>query len=274
MTMLRPQYSHSGLSTIPIRADGSKAPACRQWKQYQSRIPTDGELQELFGGRKLGTAIICGKVSGGLEVLDFDTPGLFEPFVELVEESHAGLIARLPKIQTPRGGMHVYYRCSTIEGNQKLAEESGTQDATGRPTVLTLIETRGEGGYVLAPGCPPECHETGRTYEHIAGPPLTQIPTIEPTERDVLLTAARSFNRWVDPQDANSGSVQANGRPNDGQSVGDDFGKPRMLLVERGRFFGGLRVAVLQHPFRGQRGSPAQRRPSLKNLGGLQGEPG
>ena len=165
------RYSQSGLSTIPIRADGTKAPACKQWKRFQSRIPTDEETQELFAGRRLGTAIICGEVSGGLEVLDFDKPGLFEPFVELVEQSRSGLIARLPQIQTPRGGMHVYYRCSTIEGNQKLAEEPAVQDTTGRPTVQTLLETRGEGGYVLTVGCPPECHETGRTYEHVAGPP-------------------------------------------------------------------------------------------------------
>ena len=48
----------------------------------------------------------------------------------------------------------------------------------------TLIETRGEGGYALAPGCPADCHDTGRLYEHHSGPKLSQVRDITQSERD------------------------------------------------------------------------------------------
>ena len=37
----------SGLSVIPIRADGSKAPAIK-WKAFQARIATPEELHKWF----------------------------------------------------------------------------------------------------------------------------------------------------------------------------------------------------------------------------------
>jgi hypothetical protein len=38
-----------GLSTIPIKTDGSKAPAIPEWKPYQQRLPDERELREWFG---------------------------------------------------------------------------------------------------------------------------------------------------------------------------------------------------------------------------------
>ena len=59
----------------------------------------------------------------------------------------------------------------------------------------TLIETRGEGGYAVAPGSPADVHETGRPYEHFSGPPLDQVQNIGVEERDILFRCARSFDR-------------------------------------------------------------------------------
>jgi len=50
-------------------------------------------------------------------------------------------------------------------------------NADGRPEVL--IETRGEGGYVLAPGCPPECHPSGKPYTMAHGR-ISATPQITP----------------------------------------------------------------------------------------------
>src|SRR5262249_21072481 len=58
-----------------------------------------------------------------------------------------------------------------------------------------LTQTGGEGGYAIAPGSPPACHETGRPYEHVSGPPLAEVPTITAEEREVLIRCARSFDR-------------------------------------------------------------------------------
>ncbi len=57
-----------------------------------------------------------------------------------------------------------------------------------------LIETRGEGSYAIAPGSPATCHETGRLWEHVAGPDLFHLPNLGPSERAVLLAAARELS--------------------------------------------------------------------------------
>src|SRR5439155_17035026 len=58
-----------------------------------------------------------------------------------------------------------------------------------------LIETRGEGGYALAPGSPGACHETGGEYRHLSGPKVSQVQDVSPDEREVLLRCARYFSR-------------------------------------------------------------------------------
>jgi P4 family phage/plasmid primase-like protien len=174
------KYTQAGLHIIPIRGDGSKAPALAEWKPFMNRLAKQEELEQWFAGRQdRGLAILGGN---GLEILDFDRPGLFEEFQQKVE----GLVSRLPRVDTPGGGAHLYYRCEAVGPSVKLAmDEQGD----------TLIETRGQGGYVLAPPSPACCHPEGKPYVHVAGPELTDIPCITPAERELLLTAARSFDR-------------------------------------------------------------------------------
>lgn len=187
------EYVKSTLSAVPIKADGSKSPV-GAWKKYQEHLPSPYDIKQNFKGT-VGIAILGGKVSGNLEIIDFDHPDYIEPWVKVVEENAVGLTAKLTRIKTPRGGAHFYYRCPEIEGNQKLAQEPTVDSTTGKPGAKVLIETRGEGGYVLAPGCPAACHPTGKIYEYVSGPKLTEIVTITPEERKVLLDCARSFNR-------------------------------------------------------------------------------
>ena len=151
------QLAESKLSIIPIRADGSKAPALSGWKSYQSKIAAPKTLDKWFANGNRGIAIICGQVSGNLEVIDFDDPAAFESWKRLVEkQGGSNLIRKLVIAETPRGGYHVYYRCSDgVEGNQKLAQRT---DSNGKLKVL--IETRGEGGYVVAPGSPKKCRSS------------------------------------------------------------------------------------------------------------------
>jgi putative DNA primase/helicase len=186
-------YVAAELSVIPIRADTTKAPSV-EWKQFQQRPATANQLIRLFANGRYGIAILGGAVSGNLEILDFDRHAriIFPAWSELVEAEAPGLLPQLPVIRTPGYGRHVYYRCRdvTIPGNTKLA-----MDPEAPPKERVLIETRGEGGYVLAPGCPPACHLTGRIYEHVSGPDLCHVPTISAEERAILIRCARSFNR-------------------------------------------------------------------------------
>ena len=109
----------AGLPVIPILPNGSKAPPL-DWKCYQSRRPTEAELLVWFGRPRFGLAIVCGEISGHLEVLDFDASEVFAPWGPGRELSQASCNA--PVVHTPSDGRHVYYRCEVIEGNQKLAQ--------------------------------------------------------------------------------------------------------------------------------------------------------
>lgn len=155
------RYVAAGLSVIPVRADGSKAPALRtgEVEQYRERFATEEELLHWFAPeRAVGVAIVCGKISGNLAVLDFETAHAWERWLErAMTTKAAGLIATLPIVKTPKGGRHLY--CRIGEGwvaGGKLAMRSKNE---------TLIEVRGQGHYVLAPGCPPACHLLNRPYE-------------------------------------------------------------------------------------------------------------
>jgi putative DNA primase/helicase len=179
--------SRASVSVVFIEPNGSKRPS-GPWRQWQNRLPTEQELRLLFertarrfGTVDLGLGVLGGVASLGEETLDFDDKGRrFPSWREKV--SH--IADRLPTVRTPSGGTHVYYRCTTICGNKKIA-----RDADGN-----VIESRGSGGYVIAPGSSPNCHPSGRTYDQISGPPLTEIPFISPDERKELWQAARSFH--------------------------------------------------------------------------------
>jgi hypothetical protein len=177
-------YATSGLSVIPIGSLKNKSPRLETWAPYTVAAAGEAEAVAWFtpNGHPAapGLGIVCGAVSGGLTVIDFDTMAdgdtAFDTWAALVEQLAPGLVDRLPSVITPSGGRHVYFRCDVVEGNAKLAMSSRNQ---------TWIETRGEGGYVLAP--PTE------GYYAVHGR-LSQTPTITMAERSLLLHAARSLS--------------------------------------------------------------------------------
>ena len=234
----------AGLAVIPIKTDGSKAPFLSSWKQFEKRLPTEGELRKWFGnGKRQGIALIGGAVSGNLEILDFDAPELIADWREIVEEAAPGLLNRLPQVDTPAGGLHVFYRCAEIAGNKKLAEREvdvpeGTKGARKRDgrwlKIETTIETRGEGGYVITAGSPADCHPSGNPYRLVNGD-LKAIPTITEREREILLDCARSFNAHI--KRAPEAKRERSEGSSSGLRPGDDFdqrGDIRPLLEKHG----------------------------------------
>lgn len=146
------------------------------WKEFQSRMMTTVEVHRHFvDGIRL--AIVGGRISGNLECLDIDDPTTYEPFLDLLEMSWPGLHDRLLKRQTPSGGYHLIYRCSTsVAGNLKLASaQSGA----------VRIETRGEGGYFLSAPTP--------GYKMLSGG-LKDCPVLSPEEIAAIHAAAMAFD--------------------------------------------------------------------------------
>jgi len=259
------EYVASGLSLVPIGAK-SKCPPI-DWKAYQERKPIDAELKAWLK-RYPGLGIVGGKISGAenaaLEILDLESIAPLDEFRALVEEAAPGLLDRLPRVKTPTNGRHIYYRSATVEGNQKLAQRAeevvadelprtgagaldnraisklGLREIGGKYfKIRTLIETRGEGGQVLSPLCLPGTHPSGGVYELINGD-LRKIPTITAEERDILLTAARACNQFIEPTKA-KGAREAEREKVGGLKPGADYNarsdaleKSRALLEEYG----------------------------------------
>jgi hypothetical protein len=193
-------YLSLGLSVVLTQAD--KTPALTGWKDLQKTPLTPEEVGQIFSFQKVrphvenssgekvgiklfvdpvGIAILGGAVSGGLEILDVDTKhdttgSLWEELNTLLQDTLPELYPSLVIAQTKSGGYHIYYRCSEIEGNKKLATKENKE---------VLLETRGEGGYVVAPPSP--------GYTYLQGDPST-IPTITPEQRKILFSLSQSFN--------------------------------------------------------------------------------
>jgi len=206
----------SGLSIIPIKTDGSKAPAI-QWKKHQSQRATAAQIAT-WCRKGYGLAVVGGEVSGNLEILDFDDSAAFTEWECLVKEAGGEeLLKKMPTVITPSGGRHVYYCCKDgVEGNRKLAQKK----VKGRPEVL--IETRGEGDYVLLPESPPECHPLNQPYVLVRGD-LSKIPTISGEQRSLLLEPAQALNEYVKPSQIVSGGSATSSAAATGNRPGDQF---------------------------------------------------
>lgn len=186
------KYREIGISTIATDANKRSV---MQWKKYQERIGTDDDFESLFDHPKAkGLAIVCGAVSGRLEVIDVDckydlTGTLFEDLMQRIVDDLPEIAGRLVIATTVSGGYHLMYRCDVIEGNLKLASRTTTEDeriAHPHQMVKVLIETRGEGGYVVA--VPTE------GYQYTSGKP-GDIIRITPAQREILIAICRSFNQ-------------------------------------------------------------------------------
>ncbi len=232
-------YLRSGLCVLPaILAE--KRPALSAWKQYQSRLPTERQVNVWFAnGASL--CILTGAVSGNLEMIDFDFEGeLFSPWAERVATEAPGLLDRLLVERSQSGGRHVIYRCqSAIPGNLKLAQRV-VQAADDQELVIcgkkyrprrveerfevtcTLIETRGQGGLFLCHPTPGYVLEQGRFQD---------LPVLTEAERKILMEAAWSLNEAVPPVETGAGPNEMCGRPGDEYN---DRGDVRALLLRHG----------------------------------------
>ena len=172
------EYVDAGLCVIPCNAK-DKHPLY-SWKKYQQTIITRTQLNALLQNNFDAICIICGKISGNFEVIDFDNKGeYFSKWFERVVEADPKLAEKLVIESTQSGGVHVAYRCvSEVDRNLKLAKKKGK----------ILIETRGEGGLVLVAPSKGYLLKSNRFQD---------IGTISAEERNLLLNIARSMDEVV-----------------------------------------------------------------------------
>lgn len=182
----------AGLAVVPPRQDGTKAPL-GEWKQYQVTPPAPEQVDRWYRNGQDGIGLVCGKVSGNLECLEFETEDIYQAFSDAAQATDlADIVKRIEDgyLETsPGGGVHWLYRCAEIEGNTKLAREPGPEG-----TIKVLIETRGEGGYIIVAPSAGATHPTGGPYILLRGA-FESIATISPSERAELHRLAQAFDR-------------------------------------------------------------------------------
>lgn len=190
------ELANQGISVVPVATDGSKRPGISSWKEYQERRPRTDELMTWFADSQ-GVGVICGAVSGNLEMIELEGRAVAEKLhielKELATSSGLGDVwARLNDgyvEMTPSGGLHWLYRIDgVVPGNTKLARRPGQGDK-----IDVLAETRGEGGFVIVAPTGGTCHPSGGAWTMLAGSPKS-IPTLTVAERNQLHSLFATFD--------------------------------------------------------------------------------
>lgn len=189
---------NEGLSLIPIRdkQEGEYAPKSpyNKWKDQQYNRYDMPQIWQLLEERCTNAVgIVCGEISGNLEVIDIDNkhkPGIEAHLFNDIKTLYPDLLDKLRIHKTPSGGYHIIYRCTDkVEGNLKLAGRNATEEElSGKPKqkVYHFLETRGNGGYIAAP--------PSLGYKIVKDNP---IPVITPEERAGLLTLCRNYDEQI-----------------------------------------------------------------------------
>jgi putative DNA primase/helicase len=221
------ELRRAGVCVLPPRENGSKAPDAPAWRDYQRRKPTTDELVGWYSNERTGVGAVTGAISGNLECLEFDDEAIYTEFIAVAPQS--GIVDLIERIRdgyeeiTPGGGVHWLYRAPEITGNTKLAARPGPPDPnTGKPTIETLIETRGEGGYIVVAPSHGRVHPSGNPYRLARGGPAT-IASLTAQERTILWQLARSFDQMPKPKYVPP-PIGAR-EQTEGERPGDDFNR-------------------------------------------------
>jgi len=145
------KYLSRGWNPIPIGR--SKRPLVR-WKRLQTERVTMAELRTWFArGGVTGVGLICGEISGGLCVRDFDDPAEYERW----SQAYPDVATALPTVVSGRagGGWHVY--CRAPDRFWRTRKIPGTKD-----------HWKANGSYVVAP---PSRHPSGAVYQWLGDLP-------------------------------------------------------------------------------------------------------
>lgn len=192
------EYLEAGLSLLPVGGDkrpyASPGGQRDKWKAWQETRPTADQVEGWYQraereGQAAGVAILGGQVSGNLLILDFDYDAetIYPQWRALLSSDYPELAAALEEAPVAKTGKgyHVYLRLEQARPNETLAAER-IEDRLEK-----YIETRGEGGYVVAPPSP---HPSGHFYQWerpLSGPP----PCLDEKQEETLLKACSHFDK-------------------------------------------------------------------------------
>jgi len=144
-------FYERNIMTIPIRY-ASKLPLVK-WREYQNRQPSFADLIEWFSEGDKNIAVLTGRISNNLCILDFDSlPAYFEYIGEhpQLDESFTVSSAR---------GMHIYLFVNDLPQRSFKSSECDIKST----------------GYCLTA---PSTHPTGVKYEVVNDAPIMRIESL------------------------------------------------------------------------------------------------
>lgn len=218
------EFRAAGISVVPVREDGSKAPATN-WKQFQERLAEPEEILASLSNAQ-GFGIVTGAISGQLEMLELEgraiNAGCLQDAREIAYASGLEYVWEILSStyveQTPSGGVHWLYRISgdQVPGNTKLARRPGENGG-----VDVLAETRGEGGFVVVAPSHGAVHSSGAAWVRLNDSTPASIKTLTMDQRDALHDIFRALDQMPDAEIV--AQTVAAVRESDGALPGDDY---------------------------------------------------
>lgn len=153
------KYRSEGLSFFPIPFKSKQAVI--EWKFLQERLPTGAEVSQWFNGNPSNIAVVCGRVSGNLVILDCDSQEKFAELAAIICQ-HMGIedIREFTRISKTSKGYHIWLRTKEPVKSQKFPQ----------------LDIKGEGGYIIAP---PSVHPFGDVYEFINDKPIVKVDNLK-----------------------------------------------------------------------------------------------
>lgn len=166
-------YLEQGFSVIPViivpisenNPKGNKVSAI-EWKEFQNRHPTLEEIGRWFktpnfpalrvNGNKLGIAIITGKISGNLAVIDFDSREVMSEILSELADNHPDLYGKLLDTWIVETGKGYHYYIKVVNPDY--------DHFSNRIGIRPGVDIRANGGYVVAPPSP---HPSGKVYRFV-----------------------------------------------------------------------------------------------------------
>lgn len=214
------RLAEAGYSVIPIDLDpnrqSGKAPSV-SWSRYQKAPADPKTIGRWFNTTEpRGVGVVGGPVSGNLLIIDFESVTLADQVADdfpVLHPEYAHLIPGTIQATTPKPGRHWYIRIADpptpFPRSEKLAHQA---DDAGR--LMIANETRGDGGYAVAPPAP------GREWIHPTGEKVEAWPYDAVLK---LLDLCRSFDEANDKPGETTSTPRGTPAAAGGTRPGDIF---------------------------------------------------